>query len=98
MIPIPLSVPCGWSWREPTGHVHFVGFRNDRYHAAVRVWGVPDFFHLGWDRRALREIGEGDTVVFANGPHDQEPRERSFPDIIDGSEIGWSWREREVER
>lgn len=75
----------------PTNLVHFVGFRDDRYHAAVRVFGVPDFFHIGWDRRALREIAEGDVVVFADGPHDQEPRARSFPDIIDGTEIGWRW-------
>lgn len=73
---------------EMGGHVHFVGFRDDRYHAAVRVFGEPDFIHIGFDRRALREIGEGDTVVFADGPANQEPRHKSFPDILDGSELG----------
>lgn len=61
--------------------VHFVGFRDDRYWSAVKVWGSPHFIHRGWDRRALREIGEEDTVVFADGPHDQAPRLKSFDDI-----------------
>lgn len=45
--------------------VHFVGFRDDRYWAAVRVWGLPDFVHSRWDQRAHREVAPGDTVVFA---------------------------------
>lgn len=71
---------------------HFIGFHDDRYHAAVRVFGEPAFLHLGYDRRALREIADGDVVVFADGPSDQAPRDKSFPDILDGSEIGWSRR------
>jgi len=63
--------------------VHFVGFRDDRYLAAVRVWGKPDVIHMGWDRRARREIADGDTVVFARGPHDQAPAERNYNDIIE---------------
>jgi len=51
--------------------LHFVGFRDDRYWNAVRVWGWPDFIHQGWDRRARREIMPGDTIVFAKGDHDQ---------------------------
>lgn len=39
--------------------VHFVGFRGDEYRSAVKVWGEPDFIHLGWDRRARREIVDG---------------------------------------
>ena len=64
---------------------HFVGFRDDRYWNAVRVFGRPDFIHRGWDMRARREIDfEADTVVFATGPHDQAPRLRSFDDITEG--------------
>ena len=63
--------------------VHFVGFRDDRYWNAVRVWGEPDFIHRGWDLRARREIADSDTVVFATGPADQEPRVRSWNDIDD---------------
>jgi cation diffusion facilitator CzcD-associated flavoprotein CzcO len=61
--------------------IHFVGFRDDRYWNAVKVWGRPSFIHRGWDTRARREIAEVDTVVFANGPHDQEPSVRTFNDI-----------------
>lgn len=46
--------------------LHFVGFKNDRYWNAVRVFGRPDFIHRKWDRRALREIADGDVVLFAN--------------------------------
>lgn len=31
--------------------------------------------------RARREIAEGDVVVFADGPHDQAPRQMSFNDL-----------------
>lgn len=61
--------------------VHFVGFRGDEYLSAVRVWGFPDFIHRGWDRRAQREIADGDTIVFAKGPPDQPMRPRNFDDI-----------------
>lgn len=44
--------------------VHFVGFRGEEYHSAVKVFGLPDFYHRGWDRRAQRDIAPGDTVVF----------------------------------
>lgn len=47
--------------------VHFVGFKDDRVHNAVRVFGRPDFWHRRWDRRAVDEIAEGDVVVFATG-------------------------------
>lgn len=45
--------------------VHFVGFRGEEYQSAVRIWGVPDFYHRVWDQRAQCEIAESDTVVFA---------------------------------
>jgi len=72
--------------------VHFVGFRGEEYWSAVRVWGRPDFIHMGWDRRALREIEEGDTVIFAKGTErDAFPvnprtgREMNFPDLIENT-------------
>jgi hypothetical protein len=60
--------------------IHFVWFRGDEYLSAVRVWGEPDFIHMGWDSRAKREIADGDTVVFAKGASDQPFYERVFSD------------------
>jgi len=68
--------------------VHFVGFKGDEYLSAVMVWGKPDFIHRGWDRRAHREIHESDTVIFATGEHDQEPRQQSYNDVEPRSEWG----------
>ena len=59
---------------------HFVGFRDDRYWNAVRAFGLPDFIHQGWDRRAQREIVPGDRVVFATGPADQPLRQWNYDD------------------
>ena len=61
--------------------VHFVGFRDDRYWNAVRVWGRPSFIHRGWDTRALREIAEEDVVIFATGDDSLTPSVRTFNDI-----------------
>ena len=46
---------------------HFVGFRGDEYHSAIKIFGKPDFYHPNFDIRAKADITEGDTVVFANG-------------------------------
>jgi hypothetical protein len=46
--------------------VHFVGFRGEEYHSAVRVFGPPDVYHRVWDQRAQREVAPADTVVFAS--------------------------------
>lgn len=62
---------------------HFVGFRDDRYWNAVRVFGLPDFIHRGWDLRARREIAPGDFVVFAEGCEGQEPRRKSYHDLTE---------------
>lgn len=61
--------------------VHYVGFRDDRYWNAYRIFGGPRFLHRGWDLRALRDIGEDDVVVFSQGEADQEPRKMSFNDL-----------------
>lgn len=63
--------------------IHFVGFRDDRYWNAVKVWGKPDFFHQRWDTRAKREIADGDTVVFATGSHDQKHSKYNGIDLIE---------------
>lgn len=61
--------------------VHYVGFRDDRYLNARRVFGGPAFIHRWWDHRARREIGPDDVVVFADGDWRQEPRKFNAPDL-----------------
>lgn len=63
--------------------VHFIGFRGEEFWSAVKVWGRPHFIHMGWDARARREIGEGDTVIFANGHGEAPPRRHNYPDLIE---------------
>ncbi|MGQ3671805.1 hypothetical protein ACT6QG_05350 [Xanthobacter sp. TB0136] len=64
-----------------TPAVHFVGFRGEEYRSAVKVWGLPDFIHRWWDRRARREIAAHDTVIFAQGDWWQEPRRFNAQDL-----------------
>ncbi|MEW4448749.1 hypothetical protein [Qipengyuania sp. JC766] len=54
--------------------VHFVGFRDDRYWNAVRVFGPPDVIHAAWDRYAADDVAPGDVVVHATGEADRPPR------------------------
>lgn len=61
--------------------VHFIGFRGDEYLSAIRIFGKPDMIHMGWDKRAQREIGEDDLVVFAKGDEHQPLSEFNYPDI-----------------
>lgn len=35
--------------------LHFVGFKDDRYWNAVKVFGVPDFYHRIFDQRAKQD-------------------------------------------
>lgn len=54
--------------------LHFVRFPDRfgrQFQNAVHVFGPPDFLHRLWDRRAQREIAEGDVIVFAKGDQDQ---------------------------
>lgn len=60
--------------------VHFVGFVDDRYWNAVRVWGLPDIVHRVWDHRAVSDVAPGDTVVFAQYSPEDPPREFSWND------------------
>lgn len=64
--------------------VHFVGFRGEEWWSAIKVWGKPDFIHIGWDRRAQREIIPGDIVIFAQGDWTQPVSEYNFPDLKHG--------------
>ena len=61
--------------------VHYVGFRDDRYLNAYRVFGGPAFIHRWWDKRAAREIADEDVVVFADGEWTQAPRKWNAPDL-----------------
>ena len=64
-----------------TACTHFVGFRDDRYWNAVKVFGRPHFIHRWWDRRARRSTARGDTIVFAIGSWRQRPTRFNAPDI-----------------
>ncbi len=46
---------------------HFVGFRGNEYHSAVKAFGPPDFYHRSYDNRAIAEFCDGDLIIFANG-------------------------------
>lgn len=63
--------------------VHFIGFRGEEFWSAVKVWGRPGFIHMRWDRRARREIADGDTLVFARGYAGQPPSQINAPDLIE---------------
>ena len=65
----------------PRRAVHFVAFRGDEYHSAVRVFGTPDFIHIGWDVWAKEAVVPGDIAVFARGTSDDPPSRYSFPDL-----------------
>lgn len=59
---------------KPVPLVHFVGFRDDRYIIAVKVFGPPDFIHRNWDIYAASDVAPGDVVVHATGEADRAPR------------------------
>lgn len=60
--------------------VHFVGFKDDAYFRAQRVFGKPDFVHRFWDHRAVAEVFEGDVVIFAEGDEHQPIHPWSYDD------------------
>lgn len=66
----------------PVKAVHYVGFRDDRLLTAKRIWGGPAFYHRRWDRRAQRDIGPLDIVIFADGDETQ-PLARTNGDDLD---------------
>ena len=61
--------------------VHFIGFKGEEFHSAVKVFGKPDFIHRRWDFRAKQEASDPtDTIVFARWDDTREPEFRSFND------------------
>lgn len=59
---------------------HFVGFKDDRVWNALRIFGRPDFWHRIYDQRAVVEIFDGDTILFASGDETQPVREFTHDD------------------
>lgn len=59
--------------------IHFVGFSDERFRAASKVWR-PDFIHRFWDARAIAEVCPGDTVIFANGDEHQPIARYTYDD------------------
>lgn len=66
--------------------VHYVGFRDDRYWNAFRIFGGPRFIHRRWDGRARRDIGEGDLVIFAEGDERQPIAKHNGNDLDEAAE------------
>lgn len=63
--------------------VHFVGFRGDEFHSAVKIWGKPDFIHRFWDVRATGDVSPQDIVVFArkkDWDNINTPKQQAFDD------------------
>lgn len=73
-----MSGAAGLAYRPA---LHFVGFRGDEYLRAVRVFGPPDFIHIGCDSRARLDVVDGDVAVFARGTFDDAPSAHAFPDL-----------------
>jgi len=64
--------------------LHFVGFRGEEWWSAIKVWGRPNYIHIGWDQRAQREILPQDTVIFARGDWTQPVAKHNYPDLKPG--------------
>jgi hypothetical protein len=60
--------------------VHFIGFRGDDYWSAVRVWGLPDFYHRDWDTRAQHDVADGDVLIFSYKAHPDKPVKFCYDD------------------
>lgn len=75
-------VLTGSAWRQMTKHrtMHFVGFKDDAFIRAKKVFGPPDFIHRFWDARAVDEVVDGDVVVFAEGDERQPVRPFAYDD------------------
>ena len=61
-------------------HVHFIGFRGEEYHSAVKVFGPPDFIHMWHDARMYGDAGDGDTLVFGPKGNPNKVSEYSWQD------------------
>lgn len=67
--------------------IHYIGFSGDEYFRARKIWGGPVMIHRKWDRRAQRDIGPDDIVIFAEGDETQ-PFARSNADDLDERFLG----------
>ncbi len=65
--------------------VHYVGFPDDRYWNAYRIFGGPRFIHRRWDHRARRDISPGDVVIFAAGDEHQPVAQHNGNDLDEGA-------------
>lgn len=65
-------------------NVHFVGFRGEEFHSAVKVWGQPDFIHRWIDDRLWNggELDTTDVVVLS-----KTARRASHPHSFNDSEV-----------
>ena len=61
--------------------VHYVGFRDDRYWNAYRIFGGPRVIHRRWDRYARNDVGENDIVIFAEGDETQPIAKHNALDV-----------------
>lgn len=71
---------------DPPCCVHYVGFRDDRYWSAYRIFGGPRFIHRRWDRRARRDVGADDIVIFATGDEHQPVAGHNGSDLDEPTE------------
>ncbi len=65
----------------PPRCVHYIGFKDDRYWNAFRIWGGPVMIHRRWDRIAKHDIGPDDVAIFAEGDEHQPLAEYNATDI-----------------
>ncbi len=61
--------------------IHYVGFRDDRYWNAYRIFGGPRVIHRRWDFYATRDVGPDDVVIFATGDATQPVADRNATDL-----------------
>jgi hypothetical protein len=76
-----MGAPEGLGGDAKVVTIHYVGFRDDRYWSAYRLWGGPRMIHRWWDRRAHRDIGPDDVVVFSMGDETQPVSRWNAPDL-----------------
>jgi hypothetical protein len=60
--------------------IHFVGFKGEEFHRAVKVFGAPDFIHRWNDGRCRSMIEPQDVAIYANGTEVPNPSVYSFDD------------------
>mgnify|MGYP000032289638 FL=1 len=46
--------------------IHYVGFRDDAFKRAYRIFGGPVFIHRFFDARVFTDVGDDDVVIFGD--------------------------------